>query len=155
MNKIDDYGLFICRYISDLFEYSTLKKDCSSKNFIKAYVFSSLQKRTENKSFMIDSIDISNAYEEIKKEKKLTRGNDIYPSYVMSWIGYIMKYFSYQTGISERVLYGYIKPEELYRLYEAYHSLDNDLVVKRIIEAKNIRTELNDVELLKKIYMSK
>ena len=50
MNKIDDYGLFICRYISDLFEYSTLKKDCSSKNFIKAYVFSSLQKSKSNKN---------------------------------------------------------------------------------------------------------
>ena len=49
-----------------------------------------------------------------------------------------MKYFSYTTGISEVVLYEKVKPEYFYNLYESYHSMDNDLVVKRIAEANNI-----------------
>jgi len=151
MNNIDDFGLMICKYVSDLFEYSTKQRDCSSKVFIKAFVYSSLQKQIDNKSFLFDSIDVPLAYDLIKKEKNLTIGNEIYPSYVMSWIGYIMKYFCYKTGLTERTFYKYIKPEELYQLYEAYHSLDNDLVIKRIIEAKKININFNNVDLYKKI----
>lgn len=149
INKLDDSSLFSCRFVGDLFEYSTKLKDCSSKVFIKAFVYSSLSKDISNKSFYLNSIDIALAYDLIKKEKKLTRGKDIYPSYVMAWIGYIMEYFALSTNIPLTVLYKHIKPEELYMLYESYHSLDNELVVKRILEAKNINNSLNDVELLK------
>jgi hypothetical protein len=152
MNKINDNQLFLCRYVSDLFEYSTKKKDCSSKVFIKAYVYSFTSTRINNECFLFDSLDIPAAYDCIKKEKKLNRGHDIYPSYVMAWIGYIMEYFTCVTNIPLTSLYRKIKPEELYMLYEAYHSLDNDLVVQRICEAKGIHLNLNDVELLKKIY---
>lgn len=61
-----------------------------------------------------------------------------------------MEYFTCVTNIPLTSLYRKIKPEELYMLYEAYHSLDNDLVVQRICEAKGIHLNLNDVELLKK-----
>ena len=62
-----------------------------------------------------------------------------------------MKYFSYTTGVSEVVLYSKVKPEEFYNLYESYHSLDNDLVVKRIAEAYDININLNDVEIMMKL----
>lgn len=152
IKKLEDYNLFSCRFVSDLFEYSTKMKECSSKIFIKAFVYSSISKTISNKSFFLNSIDINLAYDLIKNEKKLIRGSDIYPSYVMSWIGYIMEYFTLSTNIPLVILYKYIKPEELYSLYESYHSLDNDLVVKRIIEAKNININLNNVNLLKTIY---
>ncbi len=151
MKKIDDNGLLLCKFTSDLFEYSTKVKDCSSKIFIKAYIYSSIQKKISSNSFIFDSLDIVSAYDAIKNEKKLHGGNDIYPSYVMAWIGYIMKYFSYTTGISEVVLYKKVKPEYFYSNYEAYHSMDNDLVVKRIAEANNINLNLNDVELMRKL----
>lgn len=151
MNKMDDIGLFECRYVSDLFEYSTKMKDCSSKVFIKAFVYSSIQKRLSSQAFILESLDVPAAYEIIKKEKKLTRGKEIYPSYVMAWIGYIMKYFAYVTNISETALYRKVKPEEFYSLYEANHSLDNDLVVKRISEAKNINLNLNNIEIYRSL----
>ncbi len=151
MRKIDDNGLLLCKFTSDLFEYSTKVKDCSSKVFIKAYIYSSIQRLLSSKAFLLDSLDIVSAYDTIKSEKKLTHGKDIYPSYVMAWIGYIMKYFSYTTGVSEVVLYSKVKPEEFYNLYEPYHSLDNDLVVKRIAEANDININLNDVEIMMKL----
>lgn len=151
MNKMDDIGLFECRYVSDLFEYSTKMKDCSSKVFIKAFVYSSIQKRLSSQAFILESLDVPAAYEIIKKEKKLTRGKEIYPSYVMAWIGYIMKYFAYVTNISETALYRKVKPEEFYSLYETYHALDNDLVVKRISEAKNINLNLNNIEIYRSL----
>lgn len=151
MKKIDDIGLLECKFISNLFEYSTKKKDCSSKVFIKSYIFSSIPKIVSSESFIFDSLDVPGAYEIVKKEKKLTRGNEVYPSYVMAWIGYILKYFSYTTGIPESTIYKKVKPEEFYSMYEAYHSLDNDLVIKRIAEAHNINLNLNNVELYRKL----
>lgn len=151
INKLNDASLLSCRFVSDLFEYSTKKQECSSKVFIKAYVYSSVSNTISNSSFILNSLDISQAYELIKKEKKLTIGKDIYPSYVMSWIGYIMEYFTLSTNIPLTVLYKKIKPEELYTLYESYHSLDNDLVIQRICEAKNINLNLNNLDLFKSI----
>ena len=65
----------------------------------------------------------------------------------MDWIYYGI--FTLSTNIPLTVLYKRIKPEELYMLYESYHSLDNELAAKRILEAKNINNILNDVELLR------
>lgn len=151
MRKMDDNGLILCKFTSDLFEYSTKIKDCSSKIFVKAFVYSSIQRRLSSSSFIFESLDVPQAYNIIKAEKSLNKGKDIYPSYVMAWMGYIMKYFAYTTGISEIVLYKKVKPEDFYNLYEAYHSLDNDLVVKRIIEANNININLDDVEVMKSL----
>ncbi len=149
MKQIDDTGLLSCKFVSDLFEYSTKAKECSSKVFIKAFVYSSVAKRVSSDSFLLDSLDIVSAYNQIKKEKKLTRGSEIYPSYVMAWIGYIMEYFTKVTDIPLTAFYRKIKPEELYILYEPYHSLDTELAIKRICEASGINLDRNNLELLK------
>ncbi len=149
MKQIDDTGLLSCKFVSDLFEYSTKAKECSSKVFIKAFVYSTVTKRVSSDSFLLDSLDIVSAYNQIKKEKKLTRGSEIYPSYVMAWIGYIMEYFTKVTDIPLTAFYRKIKPEELYILYEPYHSLDTELAIKRIFEANGINLDRNNLDLLK------
>ncbi len=149
MKQIDDTGLLSCKFVSDLFEYSTKAKECSSKVFIKAFVYSTVTKRVSSDSFLLDSLDIVSAYNQIKKEKKLTRGSEIYPSYVMTWIGYIMEYFTKVTDIPLTAFYRKIKPKELYILYEPYHSLDTELAIKRICEANGINLDRNNLDLLK------
>lgn len=151
MNQIGENELLRCKFVSDLFEYSTKKKDCSSKTFIKAFVYSSVQKRLALKSFAYESLDVPAAYEIIKGEKKMSRGKDIYPSFVMSWIGYVMQYFVCLSGIPMTAFYRKVKPEELYSLYEPYHSLDNEVVIKRICEAKKINLNLNDPNVMKSL----
>ena len=152
-NKISDDNLISCKFASNLFEYSTKVKECSSKVFIKAFIYSSVAKRISEDSFIFDSLDVVEAYNLIKREKKLTRGDNIYPSYVMSWIGYIMEYFTKVSKLPLTVLYRKIKPEEFYMLYQAYHSLDNNIVIKKICEAKGINLNFNkalkDIEILK------
>ena len=152
MKKFDSIGKFLCEYVSRLFAYQTERKDGSSKVFIKAFVYSSLVEQLDKEEFMFSSTDIPEAYDILKKEKNLKRGKEIYPSFVMAWIGYIMKYFAYTRGISEKRVYECVKPDELYAMYEAYHSLDNEAVVTRIIEAKNINLSLDNLNLLRKIY---
>lgn len=148
MKTLDNAELFQCKFVSNFFEYSSIKKECSSKVFVKAYIFSSLSRRVSSKSFIFESLDIPAAYENLKKEKKISRGKDIYPSYVMKWIGYIYQYFELAIGIPQTTLYKKVKPENLYRLYEAYHSLDAKEVIERLVEANNININLNDKKLM-------
>ncbi len=49
------------------------------------------------------------------------------------------------------VFYKKIKPEELYSLYESYHSLDNGAVIERFCESKKINLNLNDPNVMKSI----
>ncbi len=72
----------------------------------------------------------------------------------MSWVSYTIKYFAYSTDKSEIYLYKKIKLDDSASLNEAYHSLDNDLVIKRLLESKDIDTNINDVELYRKIKYS-
>ena len=144
--KKREVSLLSCRFTSDLFVYATKMRDCSSKVFIKAYAYSSLAKRISSPCFAYDCLDVPEAYSILKKEKKLSRGNDVYPSFVMAWIGYIMAYYSSYTGLPVNVFYSKVKPEELYRVYEAYHSLDSEQALKRLCEAKGLLLDFSGPE---------
>ncbi len=154
MKKLNDNDLFLCRYLSDLFEYATLKNECCPHCFYRAYIHSSVRKRMCSRNFINESLDIPAAYEIIKKESSFYVNLDgsNYPSYVMAWIGYIFKYMSIALSIPEITLYKSLKISDLYKQYESYHSLDNDLVVERLVESNKINTNRNDLKLLKKIY---
>lgn len=98
--------------------------------------------------------DFPALYGRLKQEKSLTRGDGIYPSNIMAWIGCIMTYFSCLTPISLKAFYKKDKLDDLRSLYEAYHSLGPELAIKRICDASGISLELNDVELYKLIVSS-
>lgn len=141
-----------CKYQSDLFKYACMMKDCSSLNFVKQFAYSDLARRMDHESYLYCGDDVPKAYDSLKKEKKLTVGKEIIPIDIMAWVGYIMRYFSITKKITTKRVYQIIKPKELCGLYEAYHSLDNDLVIKRILESKNVDLSLNNLEVFKKLY---
>lgn len=139
MRKIDDIGYELCKYQSGLFEHSASYLTCSSKFFYKQFMNSSLAKRMDNPAFAFESLDVLAALDELKKEKKLETGKEKFATYILSWSGYLLRYWSYTYEISSKRLFKYIKLEELGKLYEAYHSLDIEEAIKRISESKNIR----------------
>lgn len=149
MKELGECASLQCRFLGDLFAYASKRKECSSKTFVKAYVYSSLAKRVSSAGFLYDCLSVPSAYESLAKEKKLTRGKDVYPSFVMEWIGYMMAYYSAYTGLPASVFYSKVKPEELYRMYEAYHSLDRQEALERIAEATGILLDFSPEEALK------
>lgn len=153
MKEIDNTGLKLCEYQSNLFEKSVDFFDCSSVYFIKVFMNSEFVKRIDKPSFLLESIDIYAAFNELKKYHKLNRGNEKYPPYVMKWIGYIYRYFTYTQDLSSKRVYEIVKPKELFSLYESYHSLDSREVIERIMESKQIKSNLDFVELAKKFYL--
>lgn len=139
MKKIDDIGLLLAKYQSDLFELSAKRLPCSSAYFYKKFAFSKLAKRMDKKSFISESLDVEGAIEELKREGNYEKGNIKIAPKVLAWIGYLLRYWAYTYEISTKQIYKYIKLDELCRLYEAYHSLDIEEAISRINEAHNIK----------------
>ena len=151
MKKMNDIGLMICRYQADLFEYST-KMNVSSKLFVRKFSYSFLSKRMDSSGFLCESIDIPQAYIELMNNSTKKEGI-IFEPYIMRWIGFIYRYICYIYKKPMKKVYEKIKPQELYDLYDAYHSMDNELAIKRILESKNIEFDHKDkIEVLRKIY---
>ena len=147
MNEI---GLMLCRYQARLFEYAA-KQDISSRYFIKLFSYSFVARRMDSIGFLLESTDVPQAYLEIT-EGKIKTGT-MYSEKIMHWIGYIYRYICYIYQEPMKKVYKLINPKELYNLYDAYHSLDNELAIERILEAKSIKLgDNNDLELLKRIY---
>lgn len=139
MRKIDDTGLMLAKFQGDLFEKSTEYLNCSSVYFVKKFMNSKLVKSIDDSAFINESKDIYLILDELQKETDLSVGKKKLPKSVMSWIGYLYRYWSYVYEVSSNYLFKIIKTEELSRLYEAYHSLDVEEAIKRISESKNIR----------------
>lgn len=138
MKKIDDTGLLLAKYQAGLFEESVKELSCSSAYFYKKFAFSKLAKRMDRSAFILESLDIMGALEELKKESNYEVGHNKASPAIMAWIGYLTRYWSYTYEISTKQIYKYIKFDELCGLYEAYHSLDVEEAITRINEAHNI-----------------
>lgn len=137
MRRLDDVGKLLCEYQKDLFEFSFDHTDCSSFIFIKEFCFSSLSKLMDKDEFITSSIDVPNALEILEKEKGLKAGSTKISPAILGWIGYLYRYWSYTREISTKSIYKKAKPNLLYGLYEAYHSMDVEEAVVRIEESKS------------------
>ena len=154
MRLFDDTGKFLCNYQANLFAYST-KKNVGSKSFIRTFAFSNLAERMDNPGFIYETTDVPQAFDEVKDRIPDARGQ-VYNEAIISWIGYIYRYISYIYDRSTKEVYRLIKPDELFAIYDAYHSLDNEMAAKRLLESKDIDfSKVNDLEMLRKIYLGK
>lgn len=150
--ELDDFDLIRCKYQADLFEYVTEDKKVNSASFIKAFAYSDLAKIMDKRRFLNETLDLPAAYNRLSEEKKIRQTNKCYSPAVMSWIGYLMRYWQIEYNTSTENIYKIIKPQELNVLYEAYHGLDVSEAIERILEAKHVDYNRNNVELMRRIY---
>ena len=138
MRQADEIGIKICEYQAGLFELSASYLQCSSLVFIKQFMSSDIANRMDKGSFIFEALDTPACLDELGKERKLTRGKEKYPTYVLSWIGYMYRYIAYTREISSAFLFSKVKPKQLYAVYEAYHSMDTESAAVRILEAAEL-----------------
>jgi hypothetical protein len=138
MRKIDDRGILLAKYQSDLFENSIKELSCSSSYFYKKFAFSKLAHRMDKDSFINEALDIPAAFEELKKESNYEVGKNKVSPAILAWVGYLLRYWAYTYQISTKQIYKIVKLDELCKLYEAYHSLDVEEAINRINEAHGI-----------------
>lgn len=155
MRKIDNYGLKLCNYQAELFQNSLTQVNCSSKIFIRRFMLSDFAKRMDTDGFLYDTVDIMDAFQEIEDQfGPSDYGKIKFSREEIYWTGYIYRYWAYTSGKSSKQIYRITKPDELQKLYFPYHSLDPEVAIERIKEAKGIH-ELDQikrgVEILRKI----
>lgn len=152
MRSIDNVGYELAKYQAGLFAASAGYLNCSSKYFVKKFMNSFLAERMDKVGFLFESLDIYAALDELKEETDLTKGKEKVATYVLEWIGYLLRFWAYTYEVSSKFIFKHIKLDELVMLYEAYHSLDIEAAISRINEAKKIRyfISIKDaVEILK------
>lgn len=155
MRKIDTYGLKLCNFQAELFQKSLTETKCSSKIFIRRFMLSDLATRMDTDGFLFDAIDITDALNEIEEQfGPSDYGTVKFSAEELYWTGYIYRYWSYISQKNSKQIYQIVKPDELQKLYFPYHSLDPEVAIERIKEAKNIH-EVDEitrgVEILRKI----
>ena len=139
MKNMDSYGLKICSFQAELFEKSVLNLNCSSKIFIRRFMYSDLASRLDSNGYYFETTGIENAFDELEHQYGITEyGQQKYSAEEMHWIGYIYRYWAYTYEKSSKQIFKYIKSEKLRNLYFPYHSLDPAQAIERILEAKGI-----------------
>lgn len=155
MKKMDNYGLKLCNFQAELFQKSKEETECSSKIFIRRFMLSDLAKRMDKGGFLFDATDVADALQEIEIQfGPSDYGREKFGREELYWTGYIYRYWSYIDEKSSKQIYKIVKPQELRKLYFPYHSLDAEMAIERIKEAKGIVEEddiKRGVEILKKI----
>lgn len=139
MKNMDEYGLKICTFQAELFEKSIDRLECSSKIFIRRFMYSDLAARIDSKGFFYESTGITDAFDEIDRQYGTSAYGQLkYGTEEMYWIGYMYRYWAYTYEKSSKQLFKLIKPEELRSLYFPYHSLNPSQAIERILEARGV-----------------
>ena len=153
MKKMDSDGILLCELQGAAFELSLEKVETSSLIFIRRFMNSEVVKLLDNGSILQTNLQPQDIIEYIEDEyQELKYGKDKYTNNEMYWIGYLYRYFSYTYELSSYRVYKMVKPKELRNLYLPYHTLSVEQAIERILEAKNIQLEVDDIHKQLEIY---
>ena len=153
MKKMDSDGILLCELQGATFELSLEKIETSSLIFIRRFMNSDVVKLFDNGSILQTNLQPQDIIEYIEEEyHELKYGKEKYTNNEMYWIGYLYRYFSYTYELSSYRVYKMVKPKELRNLYLPYHTLSVEQAIERILEAKNIQLEVDDIHKQLEIY---
>ena len=71
MKKIDGYGLKICAFQAELFKESLTVQNCSSKIFIRRFMYSDLAARMDANGFYYASYSITDAFGGYRQHRQI------------------------------------------------------------------------------------
>lgn len=147
MRKIDSIGLLLCDLQGEAFERSIELTETSSEIFMRRFMYSKTVKMLDDETIISSNMQAKDIVEMVTEEYKASKyGSVKYSREEMYWIGYLYRYFSYTYNKSSKQVYKIVKPKELRKLYPAYHTLGVDQAIERILEAKGINPQENELE---------
>lgn len=137
MRKIDRDGLILCEIQANVFEKS-VKEKCSSSIFIRRFMNSNVCEKMDGPYFLEENCSVEKVFEEINDEYgESTYGKAKFSKDELYWMGYIYRYFAYVYQISSKRIYKLVNASELRKMYLGYHTLDPQMAIERIMEAKD------------------
>lgn len=149
MKQFDEIGLNLAKVQGNLFVESINRYECSSAHFIKVFMNSEICAYIDK----YEQIDIAGVFDELESKHKLSTGNEKFNVDNIYWIGYLYRYWAYRYETNSKNIYKIINARQLNELYDIYHTLDPDVAIERIYEAKNITSEKDYLSIIKRIYL--
>lgn len=145
----------MCELQADIFENSIRRFNCSSSFFIARFMNSKYAKELDNTddpynfyspNCVLDGLE--NTYPSLKEYQ-----GQKYTQNVLRWIGYIYRAWSIIKKKSSSEIYKHLKGEEMYSLYDSFHTFGIDYCVTRLEEIVNekIGRQKTDYEIFKEI----
>ncbi len=139
MKKYDQDARRLCDIQADLFEKSVKKLDMSSEIFVRRFMNSKIATELDNLSFLESNKTIDNIFEELDIQYgKSNYGSIKYHQDAMYWTGYLYRCFVYTYEITSKQAYKLLPLKEVISTFEPYHTLDIEHAVERLLEAKKI-----------------
>ena len=135
MREFDLVGELMAK-IQDGFFVESLQFNTSSYEFIKTYMNSHLAKTMDHGTFLGG---YNNFVEEFK-DKNL-HGNHKLPAYVMSWIGYMLRYWAYVYEVDSKDIYKIIQGRDLEKYCMRYYNRDYDEAIDAIYADRKLQLD--------------
>lgn len=153
MKKISKDGLLLCKLQAEVFEVSANKMGTSSEIFIRRFMKSKIAKRFDNESILESNIQVNDILELINEEYGISNyGSVKYSMNELYWMGYIYRYFAATYDMTSTQVYKIVKPKELRGLFLPYHTMDPIQAIERILEAKGLFSNNEELERQYKIF---
>lgn len=145
----------MCEMQGEFFELSKSSFLCSSPFFVAKFMYSELAKKLDNIEDPYNFIGPSNMIFVMKGlfPSLNIEGYNKYPSRVLHWMGYIYRAYCLIKKKTSSWIYKELKAEELFVLYDSFHTFSPEYCVERLEELINERkpAPLTDYEIFKQI----
>ena len=139
MKTFDREGKRLCEFQAELFEKSVTALEMSSEIFVRRYMNSRIVRELDSGSFLEGNMGIADIYEELDRQYgPSSYGSRKYHRDIMYWAGYLYRYFSYCYDASSKQAYKLLPLKDVASSYEPFHTLDVSQAVERLLEAKGI-----------------
>ena len=148
MKNIDRDGRLLCEMQGTIFERSSEHYGTSSAIFVRRYMNSDYAARMDHAGNLDRPTDAHDAFESLDLQYGSSNyGSEKYVADELYWIGYIYRYWAYTREISSKEIYRRFNVRYMHQVYYAYHTLDPENAIQRLMEANNM--PLNDEQELR------
>lgn len=155
MKEFDRKGLDLAVFQSEIFQKSLTVYNLSSPVFIRRFMKSALARQLDETDIAFLPLTEKWAFDSLNEQYlNKTYGKIKYSADEMYWIGHIYRYICYTRDESSVFIYGIIKPEELRKVYYAYHTQNEEWVIASLLKSQGLDESTFDKNERIKEYLS-
>lgn len=136
---MDHLQLKMCDIQGRLFE---LSKGFGSESFVRSFMSSKVAEHLDSSYNKLQWMGEEYLFDELTEEREPEKGGEEYGAEIMYWIGYVYRYWHYQTGESSKEIYRQAPVKTMRRNYMMFHTMDPAVAIedlKEIYRQKNKR----------------
>ncbi len=134
---MDELQLKLCDIQGRLFELSG-EKGLPSAPFFRAFMASNVAKELDSRYNRAQWMGEEYLFEELRSDPKNPQpgSGEVYPKDVLYWIGYLCRFWHFQTGEGSAKILRQASADTMKRNYRMFHTMDPSLAVEKLKEIR-------------------